>query len=135
MFIYQIELVEYVVNIYCDEDNQIANKTLNESKWITKGSYKIRLDKSLGQGQDHIHIYLRRGGQLASMNYDGSGHDGYHDFRLPNKVVDVLSRIPGIIIPPNGITESLHSIPNELDDEIKRRIEMLVKYLIPYNKG
>lgn len=133
MLVYQIEVAEYLVNIYCDEDNKIAIKNLNESQWITKGAYKIRLDKSRGQGQNHIHLYLRRGGELASMNYDGSGHDGSHNFPLPNKVRDVLRKIPGIVIPQNGIIESsLSSISvHEIDDEIKRRLEMLLRYLNP----
>ncbi len=70
-------------------------------------NYSYRIDPQLGTGgpgrQRHIHLFYN-GTELLAMNIDASGHDGYHQVRIPSKVIPFL-RDKGFLIPPNNIIE------------------------------
>jgi len=56
---------------------------------------------------DHLHIYAGQT-QIAAINIDGSGHDGFSGTKLPNKVVKAISaKFPEFNIPDNNILESI----------------------------
>ena len=70
-------------------------------------NYSYRIDSQLGTGgpgrQRHIHLFYN-GKELLAMNVDASGHDGYHQVRLPLEVVPFL-RDKGFSVPSNYIIE------------------------------
>ena len=61
-------------------------------------------------GQKHLHIYAGQT-QIAAVNADGSGHDGYSGTQLPNKVAKAIrAKFPDFNIPSDNILESLDKV-------------------------
>lgn len=78
---------------------------LEEGKWVDGRFEKnIRLDQpSHGVGQQHAHVYGRKGGQLIVINLDGTSSHGTKG-RLSKKDANALSD-RGFDVPPDRIVE------------------------------
>lgn len=106
------EVDEYVVHIYFDIDSPITQQ-IDEAQH--RGNIELGKQYSankhtghIDDGQQHLHIYAGQT-QIAAVNADGSGHDGYSGTRLPNKVAKAIrAKFPDFNIPSNNILESLN---------------------------
>lgn len=78
---------------------------LEEGKWVDGRFEKnIRIDQPAhGVGQQHAHIYGRKGEQIGILNLDGSASHG-SKMRLHKKDMAVLSA-RGFDVPDDGIVE------------------------------
>ena len=82
--------------------------------------YMARIDPPRGipspGNLKHVHLY-NRGQELFAMNVDGSAHDGYHKYVIPNnpKLMDFL-RQKGFIIPKDNLIEM--SFPSLKDRQL-----------------
>jgi hypothetical protein len=63
-------------------------------KSIPKSTFNFRIDKAYPQFniQRHIHIYDKKGNEIYSVNFDGTGHDGYHNELLSNTIADFFKK-------------------------------------------
>ena len=106
------EVEEFIIHIYFDLDSPLTSK-IDEAKH--RGDIELGKQYSANKhnghisgAQKHLHIYAGQT-QIASVNVDGSGHDGYSGTRLPNKVVKAIkSKFPDFNIPSNNILESIN---------------------------
>jgi hypothetical protein len=80
-------------------------------KSIPKSTFKFRIDKAYPQFniQRHIHIYDKKGNEIYSVNFDGTGHDGHHNELLSNTIADFLRDL-GFSIRSNNLIESSRRI-------------------------
>lgn len=75
----------------------------------TKCSYRLDPANTNTKTQKHAHVYASldgKGGQLYSVNIDGSGHDGYHGTPIPKTHADFFNNQKGFSI-NNCVLESI----------------------------
>lgn len=100
-------IVTEEVNNNLDKDGLILEKKDSYTPIPDVKNFSYRIDPQLGTGglgrQRHIHLFYN-GKEFLAMNADASGHDGYHQVRLPLEVVPFL-RDKGFSIPPDYIIE------------------------------
>jgi hypothetical protein len=95
--VFRIE--EYTIHLYFESENDELKQYFSEAK--TRGSISFDSVYSANKhgshttkGQDHLHIYAKNN-EIAAVNIDGTGHDGHHGFKLPNKVYDgIIKNFP-----------------------------------------
>lgn len=89
---------------------------LQEGKWISgRFPNNIRIDQPThGVGQQHAHVYGRKGNELVVVNFDGSASHGSRG-RLSDQDADAL-RAKSFKIPQSNIVEwiVLHPWPTLL---------------------
>lgn len=95
--IFSIE--EYTIHIYFKSENNELKQYFSEAK--TRG--RVSFDSTYSatkhnahttRGQDHLHLYAHNN-EIAAINIDGTGHDGHHGLKLPNKVYDgIITNFP-----------------------------------------
>lgn len=105
-----LSIDNYSVHIYF-EKKDLNNSVLLEAKhrgFKQLGSrYSADVHTSrIPQVQKHLHVYAGNN-QLFALNRDGTGHDGHHGMRIPNRVQKAISKeFPDFNIPDDGIIES-----------------------------
>jgi hypothetical protein len=96
---------------YIDEvfftDDGVNGECLREGKWV-KGRFDngIRIDRAthLKSGEQHAHVYGRKGELIGVVNLDGTKSHGGDSFRLHKRDAKALS-IRGFNVPKNNIIE------------------------------
>jgi hypothetical protein len=93
-----------LTDIRVSEDNQKFER-LNEGKWISgRFDNNIRIDQATyGAGQQHAHIYGRKGNEIGVINIDGSASHG-SKCRLHDDDANAL-RTKGYPVKPSNIVE------------------------------
>ncbi len=124
---YQID--EFLVTVTVTDE--AGRKDLNEAKHrgtpLTGPYSYVHNTARHYKAQNHIHIY-KRGNEICAINRDGTGHDGSHGFKMPNKVVKALKvEFPNWLIPDNGVIECTDG------SEFRMLLltETMVKHLMP----
>jgi hypothetical protein len=83
-------------------------EVLEEGKWV-KASFdnEIRIDQNthLRSGDQHAHIYDRKGNELYVVTQDGRPSHGSQPFELSTDQADALKR-RGFNVPKNRIVEA-----------------------------
>lgn len=96
---------EYAVHILFES---IDNILLAEAeRWVSLGgNISARLDAArYKNGQEHIHVKVKDK-TIFALNRDGSAHDGYHKFQIPNKVARAIAlNFPLFKLPPDNFIE------------------------------
>ena len=91
----------------CDEEDRLLGEAHYKGNPLT-GPYSVI--KHAGQYpeiQPHLHIFKKQN-QICALNQNGTGHDGYHGYPLPNRVAKALrAQYPTWRIPEDGIVESI----------------------------
>ena len=84
--------------------------------------YGYRIDIPYGEqrpgNQKHMHIYVKDK-EIFAINVDGTAHDGYHNVKIPEKIIPFL-KDKGITIPQNNIIECLTT--EELHDPLNKSV-------------
>ena len=91
--------------IYVCDGEEKEWGSLCEGQWISgRFDKNIRLDRAThGAGQDHAHIYGRKGNQLGVVNIDGTGSHGTK-MKISKKDADAICT-RNYKIPTNRIIE------------------------------
>ena len=101
----QITTFEGIDEVFVTEDD-ISGELLVESRQWLKGRFpaSIGFDRTNhGAGQDHAHIYGRKGNEVGAINFDGTASHGSR-FKLSDQDADAL-RLKGFTIPPGNLVE------------------------------
>ncbi|WP_223648911.1 hypothetical protein [Hymenobacter psoromatis] len=100
----------YTFKIYLHQEHDTDIKLILEG--TTKGmplggTYSfIKHQPHNSTGEYHIHVY-DDSNEILAINQGGTGHDGYHGTRIPNKVYRALvAKFPNWKFPSNQIVES-----------------------------
>lgn len=92
--------------VFISEDGETA-ELLEEGTW-TKGRFdkSIRIDRAthLQSGEQHAHVYGRKGELVGVLHFDGSKSHGGDSFKLHDKDAEAL-RAKGFSIPGDNIIE------------------------------
>ncbi len=108
---YQFEVDDYIVHLYFETTGPIL-QCLDEAKHRGNielgGQYSANKHSGhIPDGKIHLHLYAGQK-QIAAINNDGTGHDGYTGTKLPNKVANAIRKIfPEFSIPLGNIIESV----------------------------
>ena len=122
-------VVDALILFIEDEANHVPELDFSEESFINLleqkrtfipvpgTKYLARIDPPRGipspGNLKHVHLY-NRGRELFAMNVDGSAHDGYHNYVIPNnpRLMDFL-RQKGFIIPKDNIIEISFPSPHD----------------------
>lgn len=96
----------YLDEVFLTNDGT-TGQCLSEGRW-TDGRFKdnIRIDRAthLLSGDQHAHVYGRRGALLGVLNFDGTKSHGGDSFTLHKKDAEAL-RQQGFEVADNNIVE------------------------------
>jgi len=130
--VYGLDIADYTIYIWCDENDNIARKSLNEAKDKGNihliGTYSINKHKShIPNGKPHIHVYNRQN-KIFALNSDGTGHDSSHGIQLPRNAADAIrAKLPNYIVP--DIIESISLNKMVEDSESIRILKIMLESL------
>ena len=137
--------------ITIDEFQIIVNYHTSESELLLEAKHKgtplvgtysfTKHPPHTQPGEYHLHVYDGNN-QIFAINKDGTGHDGYHGYVIPNKVYQTITqRFPSWLFPPDQIIEALNYtyILNPIStlrySEIVNEIEAISKELRVYEQA
>ena len=96
----------YLDGVFLTDDG-LAARYLSEGKWVT-GHFpdNIRIDRAthLLSGDQHAHVYGRKGKLVGVINFDGTKSHGGDSFRLHDNDAAALRQL-GYKVPVNNIVE------------------------------
>src|ERR1700693_6000906 len=93
----------YLDEVFLTEDGA-SGECLREGKWVSgRLQDNIRIDRAthLLSGEQHAHVYARKGKLLGVVNFDGSKSHGGDSFKLHEKDAEAL-RQRGFKVPGNN---------------------------------
>ncbi len=113
MTYYILNIDIYKIHLHVNNDDDKTFEVLNEAEdhgIKLGGTYSALKHKPHTVNNDY-HLHIRnKGTEIAALNFDGTAHDGYHNFRLPNTVVKGIQKcFPKCNIPSNGLIETASS--------------------------
>jgi hypothetical protein len=118
---FQVDKFAVTITVTSNEDVQLLQEARRRGEPLGGPYSAIHHTPRFAQAQHHLHIF-KRGTEICSVNQDGSGHDGFHGFQLPNKVADAIrQQFPTWRIAPDNIIESIE--PSRYRVEIARLLE------------
>jgi len=106
---YEIDGITFKIFRHNDTEIQQINEAKDKGRHLI-GTYTYDIHKPHNPtGEYHIHL-RDKGNEILSMNkVSGTGHDGYHGTRIPNKAFKELkSKLSDWNWPENQILESLN---------------------------
>ena len=96
----------YLDEVFVTSDGQEV-RFLAEGKWVSgRFENNIRIDRAthLLSGDQHAHIYGRKGSLVGVLNFDGTLSQGGEAFRLHKSDATALRRL-GCSVPESNIIE------------------------------
>ena len=100
-------VIESVFVPVSDQPDEAEYQRLDEGRWLDGRFEKnIRIDQPThGVGQQHAHVYGRKGDEIGVINFDGSASHG-SKMRLHKQDIAALTA-RGFVVPDDGIVEWL----------------------------
>jgi hypothetical protein len=107
--IFEIDGITFKIFRHRDSNIQLIYEANEKGRQLI-GTYTYDIHKPHNPtGEYHIHLY-EKGNQILSINkISGTGHDGYHGIRIPNKAYKQLkAKFSDWNWPENQIIESIN---------------------------